>query len=191
MAKTPMLYRMWGIARRPVIRCWEACAALPCDAASAGKSALDAALLRSVQAEVASLCGHEFAGVLWGFEKFFDTIDLHVMVKEAAEVGFPVSDMLMALQVHVGDRLLQRKRAFSESIAPVKSILAGCIYSVAFTRVLVRKSLEGLVSRNPVVDHTVFVDDMGQLAKGARLVRLSVCVKRLRLKCLIVPGSCD
>ena len=90
-------------------------------------------------------------GVLWDFEKFFDTIDLHVLVKEAAEVGFPVSDMLMALQVHVGDRLLQRKRVFSESIAPVNSILAGCIYSVAFTRVLDRKSLEGLASRNPVV----------------------------------------
>merc|ERR1712194_211641 len=63
VAKTPVLYRMWGVSRRSVIKEWEHDHMLEVDGAAPGKSALDAALLRLLQAEVAVLNKKSFVGV--------------------------------------------------------------------------------------------------------------------------------
>merc|ERR1712194_344901 len=99
--------RMWGVSRRSVVKEWEHDHMLEVDGAAPGKSALDAALLRLLQAEVAVLNKKSVVGVLWYFEKFFDTIDLTILLREARSVGFPLSDLLMSLGMHVGARRLQ------------------------------------------------------------------------------------
>ena len=53
VANTPMLYRMWGIVRRPIVFECEDSIVLPFDMARPGCSALDAAYMRSFEAEVA------------------------------------------------------------------------------------------------------------------------------------------
>ena len=144
------------------------------DAAAPGKAALDAALLRPLQAEIAVLNKESCVGVFWDFEKFFDTIDLNVLIQEARAVGFPLSDLVMALHMHTGGRRLQSAKELSTTVLVDRSILAGCIYSVALTRVLLHRGLAHLVTVHPSTRLSAYVDDMGQLtcgAPGAVLVR--------------------
>ena len=78
-----MWYRLATFSRRPLIQEWEKGVIGQWDTAAPGKSALDAAIRRSLQAEAAGLRGEHSAAILWDFEKYFDSIDLRILVREA------------------------------------------------------------------------------------------------------------
>ena len=65
---------------------------------------------------------------------------------------------------------------------PQRSILAGCIYSVALTRVLLHRGVADLVVCHPSTALTVYVDDLAQLTTGPTgtvLVRSVAAAKAL------------
>ena len=60
------------------------------DKCKPGSSALDAALNRSLLAEVTHRLGEHSVAVLWDLEKFFDTISTSDLVEAAMELDFPL-----------------------------------------------------------------------------------------------------
>ena len=81
--------------------------AAPWDTARPGSSALQAAIARASYGEASTTLGLHIAAVLWDFEKFIHSIDTEVLIQHALDTGYPITDLLLGLQVHGGPRLLQ------------------------------------------------------------------------------------
>ena len=138
MPKTSMLYRMWGIVRRPIVKTWSKRITLPWDMARPGSSALDAAYTRSLAAETAVRNGEQVGCILWDFTTFFDQLRIEVLVDNASELGFPMIDLILGMQMHTAPRTLMILGAVSSVIVPWKSILPGCGLAIDFARAYVK-----------------------------------------------------
>ena len=169
VAKTHMWYRLFAFVRRSVVKEWELGMMGDFDTAAPGQQALDAALRRSLFGEIASWLGDSFSCIFWGYEKFFDSIAPELLLKEAIALNFPLTDLCLVLQMHLSPRRLQAACALSVPIVPGRSIIAGCGYSVALTRLYLRRPIGALVDEHPRVEHGVYIDDIGQLAYGGLL----------------------
>ena len=101
-----------------------------------------------------------------GLRKIFDRIDPQLLIERAIKLKFPLRDLLMALRMHLAPRCLQMCGMLAEAIYPTTSILAGCGFSIPFTRLLLRDDVEEVVIQHTKVDHSVFVDDIGQSSMG-------------------------
>lgn len=162
------------------------------DASAPGKSAINTALSRAVDIEVSRAEGHEVGVIIWDFEKFFDTVDPQLLIQRAVELKFPLRDLGMALRMHLAPRALQDCGRLSDLIYPTTSILPVCGYSIPFTRLLLRDDVQKVVDQNAAVQHSVYVDDIGQHSAGssqalyrtlrAAALSLAQMAKRLKLR---------
>lgn len=89
ICKTPMLYRHTVRGREQVGQ-WEDANTGPCDTAGKGKSVLLAAAYRSIKAEVYGQTEDQVIAVCHDCEKFFDTIDMPILIEQALELDFPI-----------------------------------------------------------------------------------------------------
>jgi hypothetical protein len=64
------------------VKQWEAHVRQPFDSAGKGSSALESALIRNMLAELAHWNNEYSAAMLHEFEKFFDTIDIVMLILE-------------------------------------------------------------------------------------------------------------
>ena len=167
IAKTPMLYRLWGVCRRPLVKAWEVRNEVPWDRARPGSSALTAAYERGFDAEVAIHNNEQVGTILWDFAKFFDYIDGDLLYKAGQELQFPRIDLDLGLSMHYATRWLVALHCFSADITVYRSILAGCSLAIPFTRVYLRNELEPLIERYDMVTTTVYVDDISQMIIGS------------------------
>jgi hypothetical protein len=158
ITKTPMLYRMALRADKSVSN-WEKQNNQKYDKAGVGSSALLAALARNVSAEVAYWLNEDSASVFNDFHKFFDTIDVSTLLKEAALTEFPRDQLSYAMMQHMAPRVLQVDGYSSGAMVIYRSILAGCKYSVAFTRVYLKRAFCEIVRKHQHANTEVFVDD--------------------------------
>ena len=166
VAKTPMVYIMLAIMRRPGVQAWEAQVVQDWDACRPGSSALDAAYLRGLQVEIATRNGEHSGVILWDFRKFFDNVRLQLVYDSARALGFPLIDLVLGLQMHLAPRRLNYNGAVSAQIVTYQSIIAGCALAISFTKALLLEPLSQLVAANTSVDQTVYVDDFSQAAVG-------------------------
>ena len=202
ICKTPMLYRMYNIVSTAVMS-WEAAISDSCphDTAKKGNSALDAALGRNLLAEVAFWIGQVFGAALNDFHKFFDTIDVSVLMQEAIKCQYPPVDMALALQQHLAPRTIQVSGYSSKLINITHSILAGCRQSVPLTRALLKGEMSRIAELHKrdmsyeeglVALPKVFVDDTSMACKATDpsqvqsslvnvLLHFAKSVKRLNL----------
>jgi len=90
ICKTPMLYRISLRARKEVAD-WEHYMTADFDTSGKGKSALVAAAYRGLEAEVYKYTEEQVIGVCHDFDKFFDSIDIPVLLNKAIDVNFPTS----------------------------------------------------------------------------------------------------
>ena len=68
VAQTQVLYRCWGICRRPAsVLPWEVANMAPWDTARPGSGALDVAYHRAFEAEVDRYNGLVYGEILWDF----------------------------------------------------------------------------------------------------------------------------
>jgi len=167
ICKTPMLYRH-ALRGRNSVAVWESFMTAGYDTAGKGKSALLAAAYRSIKAEVYSLTEDQVIGVFHDFAKFFDTIDIEILINKAIEADFPMLDLALTIMQHVAPRIIQCDSFCGEAIIVNRSILAGCRHSVALTRVLLLFSMTELAVNNPIAQPEVYVDDTAMLAYGER-----------------------
>ena len=67
-------------------------------------------------------------------EKYFDALNISVLMREGQATGFPLGPMAYALQQHLAPRVLQANGFSSTPTKVNQSISAGCKFSVPFTR---------------------------------------------------------
>ena len=94
--------------------------------------------------------------------------------------------------MHLAPRALQICGRLSEVILPTTSILPGCGFSIPFTRLLLRGDVQQVVDNNTDVQHSVYVDDIGQHGAGssqslyrtlrAAALELAQMAKRFKLR---------
>ena len=141
ITKTPFLYRMLMRANTQT-RQWEKDNAASFDSCRSGSSALQAALVRNLRAELGFWLGEHVASVFNDFEKFFDSIDIPILLQEAIHCNFPPQLLSFLLQQHLAPRAIQANGYTSEAMIVYKSILAGCMASVDLTRVYLRRNTQ-------------------------------------------------
>ena len=168
VAKSLMQYRMWGCIRKPLRLRWEASEVEEWDLCRPGRSALDAAFERSLDCEVAVRTGQHCGAILWDFEKFFDTVPVDILLNNALAAGFPVIDLILGLSMHGGVRYLQAMGCLSAACKPFRSILAGCMLAISFTKALFKHPLGKLhtACQKDKVKQSIYVDDFGQHVVG-------------------------
>jgi len=162
-----MLYRH-TLRGRDQVAVWEDAHTGPFDTAGKGKSALLAAAYRSIKAEVYGQTEDQVIAVFHDFEKFFDTIDIPILIEKALELQFPVLDLALTIMQHLAPRVIQCDAFCSKPILVNRSILAGCRHSVALTRVLMLTRITKLNIEHPLVATDVCVDDTAMLTYGER-----------------------
>ena len=172
ICKSPMLYRMFMRTDKK-IREWEINNMEDYDSARIGGSALHAALKRNLRAEVAFWLGHESAAMFNDFEKFFDTIDIKILIQNALDEGFPPVMLALVLQQHLAPRVIQANGFSSDPMSVVKSILAGCKSSVALTRVYLKPGIKPLSKKHKQAHVGTFVDDTSMQSVGAYFEQVS------------------
>ncbi len=163
VCKTPMLYRMWCRANKSVKE-WEQNNTQPYDTATIGSSALTAALCRNLQMEVASLLGFHSAAIFDDYEKFFDTMDVPILIQEAAAVKYPLDTLSISMQQHLAPRVIQANGFSSRPICVCRSILAGCKFSKAKTQVYLQRRMVKLNAKHKSANFKLYVDDTSKIA---------------------------
>lgn len=149
------------------VHAWEEANVCPFDSARKGGGALNAALFRNLTAEVALLCGQDICAAFADYRKYFDHVNLHRLNQKAIQEGFPLPVLLLALQQHSAQRIIQAQGYLGKPIALNTSILAGCKFAVALTRVFFASELNALQEDHPGVAFGVHVDDTPIVAVGA------------------------
>ena len=198
VAKTPTLYRLWGIVRRSGVKAWELASAPSWDKARPGRSALEAGYERATWVEVARACGRHVGSLLWDFTKFFDTIVVPLLLEFGLDLEFPWVDLVLGLHMHSAPRRLQIIECVGFAILPLRSILPGCTLSIPFTRAYLRRKFEGLVRLHPRVSLSVYVDDVAQYCEGTyeeveeglSAAAVGLCVSRGNWVCKFLSSRC-
>ena len=167
VAKTPMLYRLFCIVRQPLVKEWAIANSFEWDFATAGKSALYSAAMRCWTNEMAILSGRHTSSLLWDIKQFFDNISPEMVLAEGIRMGYPLLDLIMGLQMHMAPRLLIVSGVASSLVLPLLSILAGCLHSVNFAKILMHTPISRAVKDGNGARTTTFVDDVAQVAIGS------------------------
>ena len=140
------------------------------DFAATGSSAITAAEQRALEAELARNEGKQVMMVLWDLKKFFDSINIEVLFKEAVALNFPFKQLILSMLVHQAPRMLKLGSAVGEPITNMgRSMLAGCKRSTQFARVYTLRLVRSLAYNHAgnVLSRTVslyqHVDDLSAL----------------------------
>ena len=142
IALTAGLYRLFFKIRKPVVaKCEEAKAGF-WDSAVKGSEALRTAIARAVKNEVCVELGKPAVQICSDMEKFYDTIEPGLVAKEGRKLGYPIKELYLGILVHRSSRMLRAKGCGSPYVTPGCSILAGCVQSTAWARVVLYDLLE-------------------------------------------------
>ena len=107
-------------------------------------------------------------GILVDAEKFFDTLDLAVLVPKALALGYPPVFLYLGALMHRAARVLKADGTYSEALVVQKSILAGCTHSVDWTRAHFYDLLDDLHKNYRPVAVKSFVDDLALRMQGPK-----------------------
>ena len=156
-----LLPMVWSISNRirKQVKTWESTNCLGYDAAKKGSSALTAALCRNLLVEISYWLDLASTLVLLDFAKFFDTMDPVYLMKEAKNYDYPLVDLLSAMQQHLAPRIIRLLRCHSQPIQINNSIIAGCLQSIPFVRVYLRRLMTTVLETWEHIIASAFVDD--------------------------------
>ena len=166
-----MFYVIWASIRAPQTHIWEQGYIKFWDDAVKGSCALRAALLRRLFDEVQHLEGRFAVTAFWDIEKFFDSVTIERLIRNAVEANYPLHIFFFDLLFHVGPRFLRWSGWLSHVILVQKSILAGARKSCAFARLIMYPIIEAWHYTVPdVIEGSLrsFVDDLAQSVVAER-----------------------
>ena len=163
-----MLIKLWEATHAGTVLSWEQARVGFWDDAIRGSSALRAAALRRLTAEVAHLNHESFLYILWDAEKFYDNVDLSILLEAALKLGLPRREMVLCLDVLLAPREVRVGKISSPPVAPANGMLAGLKRANFFARLLLYGTLDTLHRAIPKAGPRSYVDDLTQLITGDR-----------------------
>jgi len=194
ISMTPMITSRMLNSVSTSVKDWEANVSADCkyDTAKKGSNALDAALARNLLSEVAFWLKRAFGAAFNDYHKFFDTIDINILLEQALYSEYPTTSLSLAVQQHLAPRVIQVSGFASKPVNITHSILAGCQQSVPLTRALLNKKMSQLAKDHPKAPPNVFVDDTSMACSAPRwstvqntlapcLIQFAKCVESLNL----------
>ena len=93
--------------RRPILVRWRACAnRKQVGTGYRGKSALRSALLILLGDEISALNHEEVLKILWDLEKFYDTINISLLIDRAFGLNYPIGPLALGIQMHMAPRCI-------------------------------------------------------------------------------------
>ena len=134
-------------------------------------SALLAALSRTATAEIAHFRKEVGGGAFHDFHKFFDSMNIAILLDLARTTDYPPVEMALAMQQHQAARIMNISSFVSKPIVLHNSFTAGCYQSVAMTKAYLEKDMVDLhnhepdVFRGEVAKSVMYVDDCSQTAR--------------------------
>ncbi len=128
------------------------------DTCKPGSSALFAALVRNTEAEIAHWLNLKVGGLFHDFHKFFDTLNVSILLSEAIHTRYPPIEMAMAIQQHTAPRIIKLCNFIGKPNIVHNSIIAGCGQSVAMTRAYMKRGMSDVNKSEIMLDDSVFND---------------------------------
>ena len=145
------------------------------DSAKKGASAEYAAEERALEAEIKHLLGKSTCTMLWGYRKFFDSIDIQTLIKEAVMVGFPIMELALTLINHLAPRRLKMGKAVGKAVCTFGcSMLAGCKRSTQMARTYTLRFVKKMAKDFAEVTLYQHVDDMTNMIAPLNDSRLAI-----------------
>ena len=93
-----------------------------------------AARKRNLFFEACVALGISGAQILCDFEKFFDTMEVGILVIAALKYGYPAVPLLIAMLIYIAYRVISAEGIVSLDILPLDiSSIVGCSHSVSWT----------------------------------------------------------
>ena len=99
-------------------------------------------------------------------------MDVVTLLQQGILTYFPPHKMALALQQHLAPRVIQANGFSSKTISIFQSILAGCKFSVAFTRAYLLRAYQKIDTDNPAANLGVLVDDTSFFAQAPTFSQL-------------------
>jgi hypothetical protein len=140
-------------------------------------------LLRELFGEICTTLGVPVANLLWDMEKFYDLMMPEVVAKFGIKHHYPATELHMGMLVHTSARTIKQRKCYSKIVIPDRSIIAGCLQSVAWTRLYLYDILQEVHNDYKPVQVKTFVDDLSQFMFGTtgQVVDLMTrCAKTLK-----------
>lgn len=150
------------------------------DIAVRGSDAAGIAYQRAFCNESAVLFGMEAVQTGWDLEKFYDTIAIQNLVREAKRLDYLLRLLTISLQVHLSARWLRVGATISDGIKPCTSIMAGCAKSNTFARIATFNLMAWMRTGHPAAPMQQYVDDMIQRAEGTKRYIMRILPKAVQ-----------
>jgi len=163
---SPIIYSVWDRDQQET-KNWELANTAEYDTCKSGSSALFAAIVRNVDAEIANWLDMHAGSILNDFKKFFDSMNINILLTEAIHTRYPPVEMCMAIQQHMAPRAIKIQQFVSRPIEIYNSIIAGCLQSIPMTRVYFLRGMPEVNKSGPKEEEVVgksrlYVDDCAQ-----------------------------
>ena len=165
IALSSLLQVLWSGIRSPPVRSWENGFVKFWDDAVRGSSALQAALLRCLNAEIAQLSGHASLSIFWDMAKFYDSIDLVRLMILGNTAGILARTFMLDMMSHCSPRFLRWCKSCSDIIEVSNGMLAGGKFSNTYARIALYPILHACRYRVPGSIRQL-VDDLSQTRDG-------------------------
>ena len=114
------------------------------DTAVKGSSALRAGLRRLLRDEVATTKGEDIISILWDAEKFYDALDLRLILREGQLSAMDTVVLSVCLEAYLCPRVLTVDSSCSLPVDIANSILQGCRLANKMCRFAMHKTLQSI-----------------------------------------------
>ena len=99
---------------------------------------------RRLHAETVTLLGEEFAFLLWDAEKFYDNVDLSLLLEASLACSLDQRELILSLQVLLAPREIRIGMVSGEATVPRSGMLAGLRRYNFFARLLLYRTLHSI-----------------------------------------------
>ena len=126
-------------------------------------------MVRSVQAEIATLQQDVYAAAMWDIGTFFESVEPAAMLSAVQKEGLPTAPAALALAGYASKRHLRIGANFDKSSTrPGRSIATGCHSATTLARAVLVRPTKAAHFASPTLQLTLHVDDFCHEAVGSR-----------------------
>ena len=164
------VFRAWSATCVDTVNEWDRSFIAHWDTAVKGSSALRAGLRRLLRDEVATTKGEDIISILWDAEKFYDSLDLRLILREGQLSAMDTVVLSVCLEAYLCPRVLTVDSSCSLPVDIANSILQGCRFANRMCRFAMYKTLQSIHDRwmpkEPSMTIDQYVDDLAQRGSG-------------------------